>query len=82
MLKNLSIKIETQNAFRKASTQALYKKRKKEGEMRKNKKSFNFQSIIKVVIIRTEKQGSQKEDNLIILDCDLIRTYLEGSGRR
>lgn len=80
MLKNLSIKIETQNAFRKASTQALYEK--KEREMRKNKKSFNFQSIIKVVIIRTEKQGSQKEDNLIILDCDLIRTYLEGSGRR
>jgi hypothetical protein len=56
--------------------------KKKEREMRKNKKSFNFQSIIKVVIIRTEKQGSQKEDNLIILDCDLIRTYLEGSGRR
>lgn len=80
MLKNLSIKIKTQNAFRKASTQALYEK--KEREMRKNKKSFNFQSIIKVVIIRTEKQGSQKEDNLIILDCDLIRTYLEGSGRR
>lgn len=53
--------------------------KKKEREMRKNKKkSFNFQSIIKVVIIRTEKQGSQKEDNLIILDCDLIRTYLEG----